>query len=241
MAVQAGPLAERSGYVALACLGALLGGGLSNAADGPDPRPSTFVAQTHSGFSGRSVRVELKGGALFYQADAARAVRIVPTASQWRAFRRALDEAGVWSWRPDYHRNVSDAESWWLRIEYADRSLKSEGYAAGPEGRSFNLYLFAAQRLLGGRKLGARRVGELELFDVKELRLVATHPSRKTRDQWADIRTPSGKTHRVRIGSYVGLHFGIVKEVVAGAIVLMEVVSDSAGDWIQRETRMGTL
>ena len=44
----------------------------------------------------------------------------------------------------------------------------------------------------------------IEVFDVAELRLVATHPSDNEAEQWADFRDPKGKVHRALLHEPVG-------------------------------------
>jgi len=221
----------------LACVGALSGALQAAIAAAPDPRPSAFVAEMQSGFGAGHVRVELKGGALFYQSERARTARIVPSEREWREFRRALDDIGVWSWRPRYERNVTDAASWSLEIAYADRSVKTGGYAAGP-GKAYKRYEYALQRLLGDRMLGGRLVGKLEVFELEELRLVAAHPSPRAAQSWVEIRDPSGRTYRARVGDFIGPDYGKLEEVTARSIRLKELVIDRDGDWVERTTTM---
>jgi len=210
----------------------------------PDSMPTRFAADyAHHGW-GSVYAVELQGKTLRYTRDMTTR-KITPTPEQWRAFRRALDHVDVWRWRPDYTFGVSDGISWSIKIEYPDRSLNAKGYAAYPDHAgspskmlptpSFTRYLLAVQTLLGDRPF-ARRVGPLELFDLAELELVATHPSRNKRAQWADFRDPTGKIHRVRGGEYVGSQFGVLMEVKSASVSLKELFSDADGDQEARDT-----
>ena len=114
-------------------------------------------------------------------------------------------------WRAAYRQgNAADATTWSLKIEYADRSLAAAGAAAFPNRSgdrslpkyAFNRYQLALQELIG-RPFG-RGVKPIEVFDVAELRLVATHPSQDPAEQWADFRDPGGKVHRAALHEPVG-------------------------------------
>jgi len=155
-----------------------------------DPRPKVLAASFFHA-------LRLEGAALVYYSVGRKEILPSPTPRQWREFRRRLDEAGVWSWKPKYERSVTDASGWKLHVEYADRSLRSEGYAAIPDLNSYMHCVYALQELTG-RQIDHRRVQEIELYDTSELTLVATHPSKNPREQWADLRDPRGKVHRVR-------------------------------------------
>lgn len=48
------------------------------------------------------------------------------------------------------------------------------------------------------------------------------------------IRTPDGKIHRVKAGNYIGMNFGLIKEVTDTEVIVKEVAQDSAGDWSDR-------
>jgi hypothetical protein len=175
--------------------------------------PTKFSASIGGRMAAYSV--ELEGAALLYRAQFyyepqnGKTIRIFPTRQQWREFRRAIDEIDIWKWRPRYHRNVTDAGGWSLDIQYSDRTLETSGDAGVPEETStpgscwpttekpFRRFLAAVQRLIGGRTFG-RRIGPLDVFEVAELQLVATHPAANPREQWAAFRDPRGKVHRVR-------------------------------------------
>jgi hypothetical protein len=137
--------------------------------------------------------------------------KITPTPEQWGAFRRALDAQKVWRWRGNYSQGSgTEAATWSLKVEYADRSVAAAGAAAFPDRSTdkalpkyaFNRYQLALQELIG-RPFG-RGVKPIEVFDVAELRLVATHPSQNDAEQWADFRDPRGKVHRAALHEPVG-------------------------------------
>lgn len=55
---------------------------------------------------------------------------------------------------------------------------------------------------------------------------------------YAVIRAPDGKLHRVQPGNYMGLNFGLIKEVNDAEVVIRELVQDSAGLWTERISRI---
>jgi hypothetical protein len=168
--------------------------------------PKLFVAAVQPSLKPAHA-LQLDGTTLIYTVRAGAEVetqKITPTSQQWAAFRRALDGQKVWRWKSKYgDRNTYDAATWSLKIEYADKSLTSAGVAGVPDRSSdralpkyaFNRYQLALQELIG-RPFG-RGVKPIEVFDVSELTLVATHAPDKEAEHWADFRDPSGKVHRV--------------------------------------------
>lgn len=72
----------------------------------------------------------------------------------------------------------------------------------------------------------------LEEFPLENLRMVGFIYQNKV--GYAVIRAPDGKLHRVKAGNYVGMNFGLIKEVSDTEIVIQETVQDSAGDWSER-------
>ncbi len=220
--------------------------------------PKEFSANNAQIFRG-AYSVKLDGSVLLYRApQAADAIRISPTPQQWRDFRRALDEIDIWHWRSDYRGRSTDGVYWSLRIEYSDRSHKTGGYASFPEEaaspgscsrtttRPYTRFLAAVQRLLGDQPFGGR-VGPLELFDLAELRLVATHPSPNPREQWVEIRDPTGQVHRAwRNGpdrpsqqfTHVGAQQASVGAVTPTSVSLFEVCQNALHEYIEYMTVM---
>lgn len=209
----------------------------------PPYLPKTFTANIRPGWT-PSCSLELQGNSVLYSKDAGpdkTTIKVTPTREQWRAFRRALDEQNVWRWRAKYFRSVSDSTAWSIHIEYPDRSLTAEGYAAFParsDDPSLPKYAFARYRLAIQKLIGDRPFPQLvkpvQLFDLDELKLVATHRARNERDQWADFRDPDGKVHRIRRGEAVG-NGGTLEKVTGASVSIKEVVLDTDGNWIMRE------
>ena len=72
----------------------------------------------------------------------------------------------------------------------------------------------------------------LEEFPLENLRMVGYLFQNKI--GYAVIRAPDGKLHRIKAGHYIGLNFGLIKEVTETEVIVKEVVQDSAGDWSDR-------
>ena len=136
-----------------------------------DPVPKRF-STTIGGKLGPSYSVELKDGALTYEAfewgggPLRESVRIVPTAEQWRSFYKSLDEIDVWRWRRTYiNNNIRDGTSWSLAIETPDQKLTTGGSNSYPgvagklsnreiPPKEFMAYLAAVRVLIGGKPFG---------------------------------------------------------------------------------------
>jgi hypothetical protein len=136
----------------------------------PSTVPTRLVARI-GGFLGSSYSVELKGGTLTYTVSGrgqtnVRHATITPTEAAWREFRRALDDLKIWQWQSDYPRGgVVDGTQWLFEIAYSDRALTSRGDNNYPDGAgkptgkpeftpSFNRYLGAIKKLIGGKDFG---------------------------------------------------------------------------------------
>ena len=127
--------------------------------------PKSFKASI-GGFLGPRYSVELRQGTLSYSAaNGSRKTalkEVVPTAEQWREFRRFLDRINVWQWHTNYpNPGVDDGTQWSLDIQYPDRALKTQGdnNFPGREGKAngspkmtkpFGSYTAAVKKLLDG-------------------------------------------------------------------------------------------
>ena len=153
--------------------------------------------------------------------------KITPTPAQWSAFRRALDAQKVWRWQSKYSAGnaTTDTTTWSLKVEYADRFVAAAGAAAFPDRSNdrslpkyaFNRYQLALQELIG-QPFG-RGVKPIEVFDVSELRLLATHPAENEAEQWADFRDPKGKVHRAMLHGAVG-GSGVLEKVGTSSVTV---------------------
>lgn len=72
----------------------------------------------------------------------------------------------------------------------------------------------------------------LEEFPLENLKMVGYLYQNKV--GYAVIRATDGKLHRIKAGNYIGLNFGLVKEIKDTEVVIKEMVQDSAGDWSER-------
>lgn len=79
----------------------------------------------------------------------------------------------------------------------------------------------------------------LEEFPLENLKMVGYLFQNKIGH--AVIRAPDGRLHRVKAGNYIGLNFGLIKEVNETEIIVKEVVQDSAGDWSDRVSSLQLL
>ncbi|MDD2916073.1 MAG: pilus assembly protein PilP [Gallionella sp.] len=72
----------------------------------------------------------------------------------------------------------------------------------------------------------------LEEFPLESLRMVGYLYQKKV--GYAVVRAPDAKLHRVKAGNYIGMNFGLIKEVTETEIAIKETVQDSTGDWSER-------
>ena len=79
----------------------------------------------------------------------------------------------------------------------------------------------------------------LEEFPLENLKMVGY--LYKSKVGYAVIRATDGKLHRVKAGNYIGLNFGLIKEVTDTEIIIKEMVQDSAGDWSERVSTLQLL
>lgn len=79
----------------------------------------------------------------------------------------------------------------------------------------------------------------LEEFPLENLKMVGY--LFKNKIGYAVIRAPDGKLHRVKAGNYVGLNFGLIREVNETEMIVKEAVQDSAGDWSDRVSSLQLL
>lgn len=52
------------------------------------------------------------------------------------------------------------------------------------------------------------------------------------------VNAPDGNLYRVKLGSYMGQNFGMVTGITETGIRLKEIVEESGGDWVERETTL---
>jgi type IV pilus assembly protein PilP len=72
----------------------------------------------------------------------------------------------------------------------------------------------------------------LEEFPLEGLKMVGYLYRKKI--GYAVLRAPDGKLHRVKAGNYVGMNFGLIKEVTDTEVIIKEMIQDTGGDWSER-------
>ena len=76
----------------------------------------------------------------------------------------------------------------------------------------------------------------LEEFPLEGIRMVGYLYQKRV--GYAVVRAPDGKLHRVKAGNYIGMNFGLIKEVTDTEVVIKEMVQDSTGDWSERMSNL---
>ena len=87
---------------------------------------------------------------------------ITPSAEQWGEFWKAMDEVGLWRWRPVYEApHTFDGTHWSVEAAHGGHSVRSRGRILFPGqettanrpdcGPVFEKYLAAVGKLLGGK------------------------------------------------------------------------------------------
>jgi len=118
------------------------------------------------GFTGPSYDLSLTNNVLHYRAsgkgtrDKTNLEVITPTADQWKAFRTALDEIGIWTWKTNYvDPHVFDGTQWRVTAKYGEKQITVYGSNAYPEGNGpepsplFGKLLKAVRQLISGREV----------------------------------------------------------------------------------------
>jgi len=100
--------------------------------------------------------------------------------------------------------------------------------------------LLNGEEKISGNKVDApdqsRRKEPLELVNYTALSMVGTLS--KDSKIWALIDDGNGRVHRVRTGNYLGRNFGLITDIGAFEVEIMETVPDGKGEWINRPRTM---
>lgn len=89
----------------------------------------------------------------------------------------------------------------------------------------------------GGIQPDLNRAKEaLEAYPLENLSMVGMLQKNKT--IFAIIKTPDNNLYRVKAGNYIGQNFGVISKISESDVSLKELVQDSAGDWIERESTL---
>jgi len=96
----------------------------------------------------------------------------------------------------------------------------------------------AAGPAAGGASPDPDRPAEfLESFPLDTLRMVGTLDINET--VYGLIQTSDGLIHRVVPGNYMGQNDGRITEITESEIVLVEIISDGIGGYIERDAAIG--
>jgi type IV pilus assembly protein PilP len=75
----------------------------------------------------------------------------------------------------------------------------------------------------------------LEAYPLESLKYVGVMTRKNT--SFALIQV-DGSLYQVRVGNYMGQNFGVISKVSESQVALKELVQDSAGDWVERESTL---
>lgn len=78
-----------------------------------------------------------------------------------------------------------------------------------------------------------RRKEALEAFPLDSLDMVGTLG--EGAEMVALVMDPGSVVHRVRVGNYMGQNDGRIISITEGGVELVELVSDGAGGWLERD------
>ena len=79
-----------------------------------------------------------------------------------------------------------------------------------------------------------RNKEELEKYPLENLKMVGFLEQNKLRQGL--IRTSDGTLHRVKMGEHMGQNFGMITKITDNEIVMTEIIQDSSGNWIEKNT-----
>ena len=75
----------------------------------------------------------------------------------------------------------------------------------------------------------------LEAYPLESLKYVGVMTKKKS--SYAIISV-DGSLHQVRVGNYLGQNFGVITSISEADVKLRELVQDSAGDWVEKESAL---
>lgn len=81
-----------------------------------------------------------------------------------------------------------------------------------------------------------RRKEALESYELEKLKMVGTIQQKDL--MYALIKAPDGSLHRVKVGNYMGVNYGIITDITELEVKLAEIVEDSSGEWSERTNSM---
>ena len=88
----------------------------------------------------------------------------------------------------------------------------------------------------GGRQPDMDRAREpLESYPLESLKYVGVMTRKSS--SYAIIQVDAS-LYQVRTGNYMGQNFGVITRITEDEVVLKELVQDSAGDWVERDSTL---
>ncbi|MBK7355037.1 pilus assembly protein PilP [Propionivibrio sp.] len=75
----------------------------------------------------------------------------------------------------------------------------------------------------------------LESYPLESLKYVGVMSRKKV--SFAIILV-DGALYQVRVGNYMGQNFGVITKITDSELTLKELIQDSAGDWVERESSL---
>ena len=75
----------------------------------------------------------------------------------------------------------------------------------------------------------------LEAYPLESLKYVGVMTKKKI--SYAIIQV-DGSLYQVRVNNYMGQNFGVISKLTESEVVLKELIQDSTGDWVERESTL---
>lgn len=76
----------------------------------------------------------------------------------------------------------------------------------------------------------------LEDFPLENLKMVGY--IYKAKVGYAVVRAPDGKLYQVKAGNYIGMNFGLIRQISSMKIEIDEKLQDGNGDWTERTSSL---
>lgn len=76
----------------------------------------------------------------------------------------------------------------------------------------------------------------LETFSLNRLTFIGTISQQSS--AWALIAAPDNKVYKLKVGDYMGKHFGRIIKITDGEIILHQFKQNAKGDWLQHRLRL---
>lgn len=146
-------------------------------------------------------------------------------------------------------RGKDDLQTW---MEHEAKSMK-RGVPPIPEVKPFPLVEYSSEALVdpfsatrlipetrggagGGLRPNLDRPREpLEAYPLESLKFVGVL---ERKGIWYAIILADKVLHQIRVGNFLGQNFGVVTKINEGEVDLKELVQDSAGEWVERDTTL---